>query len=221
MTRSAFQRISSLAGIVAAATLLAACSTTGGSADRSPAVSPAAIAARVDLGLEALERAHDKAALARRLAQARDYRPARWLAEQAEVDAELAVAYAAGNEARRAMALSELAAVVLLKTSFPSVSAGASTSAAKHNPRLEEVSAAHAHLDGLGIATLAPEEARSARQALERALAAAANPFHDPALVDHLAYVALQRAAIAVLTARTSPAHAPEGRMQLVSWRAQ
>lgn len=52
-----------------------------------------------------LARANDKLALARRWMDARDYGPSRWLVEQAQVDAELALAKAAADDAHRAAAL--------------------------------------------------------------------------------------------------------------------
>ena len=51
-----------------------------------------------------LDLAREKIALARRWAQAHDHRPARWLAEQAKVDAELAEMRAASARAREAAA---------------------------------------------------------------------------------------------------------------------
>ena len=48
-------------------------------------------------------RSREKLALARRWIDAGDYRPARWLAEQAEVDAELALARRAAERARAAL----------------------------------------------------------------------------------------------------------------------
>jgi hypothetical protein len=52
-------------------------------------------------------RSQQKLRLAQRWIDARDYGPARWLAEQAEVDAELALARAAAQEARAALAARE------------------------------------------------------------------------------------------------------------------
>jgi hypothetical protein len=53
---------------------------------------------------EEVARSQQKLRLARRWIDAGDYGPARWLAEQAEVDAELALARAAAEEARAALA---------------------------------------------------------------------------------------------------------------------
>lgn len=59
-----------------------------------------------------LHRAAAKLELARRFTDARDFGPARWLAEQAEVDAELAAARATTVEAQVRLAqLGEAAAV--------------------------------------------------------------------------------------------------------------
>jgi hypothetical protein len=51
-----------------------------------------------------LDLAREKLALARRWTQAKDYRPARWLAEQAKVDAEVAEVRASSARARAAAA---------------------------------------------------------------------------------------------------------------------
>ena len=64
-----------------------------------------------------LKRVQEKMALAQRWVDARDHGPARWLAEQAQVDAELALARAAGNDARRALAQREQARVAYVQTS--------------------------------------------------------------------------------------------------------
>lgn len=54
-------------------------------------------------------RSQQKVALAQRWIDAGDYGPARWLAEQAEVDAELALARRASEHARLALAARERA----------------------------------------------------------------------------------------------------------------
>ncbi len=64
-----------------------------------------------------LQRAQQKMVLAQRWVDAKDYGPARWLAEQAEVDAELAAARAASQAARRALAQRDPARLVMLQTS--------------------------------------------------------------------------------------------------------
>jgi hypothetical protein len=74
--------------------------------------------------------------------------------------------------------------------------------APKQNVRIDEAMGAHAPIRAdASIAALAPAETQRAHDALERAIAAWESR-EDPALVDHLAYVARQRAAIAVETAR-------------------
>lgn len=65
-----------------------------------------------------LKRAKAKLALAQRWADAKDHGPARWLAEQAQVDAELALARAAGNDARRALAQNDEARAGRVMTSY-------------------------------------------------------------------------------------------------------
>lgn len=72
----------------------------------------------------------------------------------------------------------------------------------KHNLRLEEARSAHERLlSDTRVPALAPAETQRARAALERAVASWESR-EDPALVDHLAYVARQRARIALETAR-------------------
>lgn len=74
--------------------------------------------------------------------------------------------------------------------------------APKQNVRLEEAKSAHARLlSDASVSALAPAEARRAREALERAIITWESR-EDPALVDHLAYIARQRAEIAAETAR-------------------
>ena len=71
------------------------------------------------------------------------------------------------------------------------------------NVRLEEARVAVASLDrDADSRRLAPVEVESAREAFRRATEAWES-LQDPAFVDHLAYVAKQRAAIAVATARS------------------
>lgn len=70
----------------------------------------------------------------------------------------------------------------------------------KENLRLAEAREAHARLPA-EVARLAPAESAQAAEALERA-ALTWSSGEDPALVDHLAYVARQRAAIAEQVAR-------------------
>lgn len=74
--------------------------------------------------------------------------------------------------------------------------------APKGNIRLEEAMSAQARLlSEAGVVELAPAETMRAREALERAVATWESR-EDSALVDHLAYVARQRAEIAAQVAR-------------------
>lgn len=70
----------------------------------------------------------------------------------------------------------------------------------KENLRLEEARRTHERLT-VEVARLAPNETARAGEALERATLTWRSR-EDPALVDHLAYVAKQRAAIAEQVAR-------------------
>ena len=72
----------------------------------------------------------------------------------------------------------------------------------KANLRLEEARAAYrqAQADPL-VVELAGNELRAAGEAHDRAIAAS-NSLDDPAVVDHLAYLAKQRAAISRATAQ-------------------
>ena len=81
------------------------------------------------------------------------------------------------------------------------VSASGCALSPKHNIRLEEARSTHARLLSGTVPVLAPAETQRAREALERALITWESR-EDPALVDHLAYVARQRAEIAAETAR-------------------
>jgi len=95
----------------AAPALLAAALALGGCASaplEELAQARATVTAATQAGNASAElaRATEKLALARRWVDAKDHGPARWLVEQAQVDAELALAKAAAEEARRAAALS-------------------------------------------------------------------------------------------------------------------
>ncbi len=82
------------------------------------------------------------------------------------------------------------------------VAASGCALAPRQNIRLEEAMIAHARLlSDASVSALAPLEATRAREALERATITWESR-EDPALVDHLAYVARQRAEIAAETAR-------------------
>jgi PBP1b-binding outer membrane lipoprotein LpoB len=93
--------------------LLAALFLAGCAANPAPteqlARSEAAIAAALDAGAPELataelESAQAKMKLAQRWIAAKDYKPARWLVEQAQVDAELAAMKAISAKARTASA---------------------------------------------------------------------------------------------------------------------
>ncbi len=82
------------------------------------------------------------------------------------------------------------------------LSLGACAFVPKTNLRLEEARAAHtAALSDRDVASFALRELQLASEALESANSAW-NTLDDPAVVDHRAYVAKQRAAIARETAR-------------------
>lgn len=82
------------------------------------------------------------------------------------------------------------------------LAAGGCALAPRSSLRLDEAQAAQARmLADREVAALAPAEVRSAQEAYDRALEAS-NTLQDPALVDHLAYVARQRAAIAIEVAQ-------------------
>ena len=77
------------------------------------------------------------------------------------------------------------------------VLAGGCAFVPKDYARLDEArSADAAMLSDIDVARYAPVELRKAREALERATIAC-DTLQDPAVVDHLAYVARQRFAIA------------------------
>lgn len=81
------------------------------------------------------------------------------------------------------------------------LASGCGSMAPRTSARLDEARVANTHMQGdVQVGRFAPMQARLADEALERAVEAA-NTLQDPALVDHLAYVARQRAAIARETA--------------------
>lgn len=97
--------------LAGAVTLLAACQSMP-SEEMSHARDNVANASLASLGspeAPELARSRQKLALAHRWVEAGDYGPARWLAEQAEVDAELALARRASEQARLALAARERA----------------------------------------------------------------------------------------------------------------
>src|SRR5690242_14816048 len=98
---------SRLAGsaLVLAGALLSGCQSLPGAeiSQARASIAAAEMAAGDGDAVPELDRARNKLALARRWVAARDYGPARWLAEQAEVDAELAIARHASREAQQAL----------------------------------------------------------------------------------------------------------------------
>jgi uncharacterized protein DUF4398 len=114
----------SAGGILAAAALaLGGCASAPleEMARARDAVAAAQLAARAAEAPAELVRARGKLALAGRWNDARDYGPARWLAEQAEIDAELALARIAAEEASRAAALPPPPRTVARKVSLPAL----------------------------------------------------------------------------------------------------
>jgi hypothetical protein len=97
--------------LACAAVFLAACqSLPGEQMDEARAMVTRAGAAAVGQApTPELARSQQKVSLAQRWIDAGDYGPARWLAEQAEVDAELALARRASAHARLALAARERA----------------------------------------------------------------------------------------------------------------
>ncbi len=115
---TAFTRVC-LALVLGAAALASGCASS-----KMPAGELAAARSSISEARSAgadLAQAESKLALSGRWVQARDFGPAAWLAEQAQVDAELATVRAATAEALRARAREERAVAALLKTSSPSL----------------------------------------------------------------------------------------------------
>ncbi len=71
-------------------------------ANAEAAIAAAIVAGAAEHAAGELASAQEKLALAKRWIAARDYEPARWLAEQAQADGELAAAKAARVAARKA-----------------------------------------------------------------------------------------------------------------------
>lgn len=111
-------------GIVTPCLLVVAFALTGCATQSLPreelAAARGAIATAAETAPEAgeLKRAQEKLALSQRWIDARDYGPARWLAEQAQVDAELAAARSATRETLQAIAAQEQAQAAFRKTSL-------------------------------------------------------------------------------------------------------
>jgi hypothetical protein len=85
-------------------------------ADAREAIASAALAGAKAPSSEEFGRAREKLALAQRLLNARKNEPATWLAEQAQVDAELAAAKLATIQAQRALLLARRAAPAVIRT---------------------------------------------------------------------------------------------------------
>lgn len=102
-------RIPSKLMLAAAAALLVGCqSLPAEEVSRARAmVTGATLASVGHSAAPELARSQRKVSLAQRWVDAGDYGPARWLAEQAEVDAELALARRASEQARLALAARE------------------------------------------------------------------------------------------------------------------
>lgn len=117
MNRDTPSRLLSTAAMLCAGGLFAGCATqpTEAMAQARTAITEGLQGAGADA--PDLQRAQQKMVLAQRWIDAKDYGPARWLAEQAEVDADLAVARAATQDARRAHAQRDPARLAMLKTS--------------------------------------------------------------------------------------------------------
>lgn len=107
------QRVLSLSrGMILSAALVAGCAIDtapmGELAEARSAVDEALRAGAGELAGKEIRLARDKIALGERWIAAGDHRPARWLVEQAQVDAELAAMKAASIRARKnAAALTE------------------------------------------------------------------------------------------------------------------
>lgn len=109
------------AAAILATALLAGCASLPAEemARASAAIDTASAAVPAGSDVAEMGRAHVKLALSQRWVAAKDYGPARWLAEQAEVDAELALVRVATREAQRLLALREQAVVAARKVSGP------------------------------------------------------------------------------------------------------
>lgn len=120
MTRITGRTLTRLAAALAAAGFAAGCSLQPRPTEElsQARLSVAQAVASAGAAAPDVKRAQDKVALSQRWMDARDYGPARWLAEQAEVDAELALARAANQDARRMLAEREQARAGPVRTSF-------------------------------------------------------------------------------------------------------
>ncbi|HYC35266.1 MAG TPA: DUF4398 domain-containing protein [Usitatibacter sp.] len=108
------------APLLVVAALVSGCASapaTEMSAARASIVEARALGVTASTSAE-VQRAEAKLALSKRIAAAGEFGPARWLAEQAEIDAELAAARAATREALAAVARRQDAKAGLLKTAY-------------------------------------------------------------------------------------------------------
>jgi hypothetical protein len=100
------------AGLIVSASLIAGCAINPAPREELAAAHEAIDAAQVagadDFAVRELRLARDKIALGERWIAASDNKPARWLVEQAQLDAELAALKAASARARRTAAASTL-----------------------------------------------------------------------------------------------------------------
>lgn len=101
----------SLLALVLATLPLAACQSLPAEevSQAHATIASATLASLGDAAAPELVRSRQKLASAHRWIDAHDYGPARWLAEQAQVDAELALARRASEQARVALAARERA----------------------------------------------------------------------------------------------------------------
>lgn len=106
MTRKETPRFALAGGLAAAALMLGGCASYAAPdteiAQARATLAATTLAAPAPDASADIARSRDKLALAGRWMDARDHGPARWLAEQAEVDAELALAKSAAEGAYRA-----------------------------------------------------------------------------------------------------------------------
>lgn len=111
------------AAAILATALLAGCASLPAEemARASAAIDTASAAVPAGSDVAEMGRAQTKLALSKRWVDAKDYGPARWLAEQAEVDAELALVRVATREAQRLLALREQAVVAVRRVSGPAL----------------------------------------------------------------------------------------------------
>jgi hypothetical protein len=188
--------------LLVAGLLLAGCAAypvpTEQFAASESAIAAAVKAGAAELAADDIKSAQEKLQLAKRWIAAKDYQPAQWLVEQAHVDAELAEMKAMSARARKVAAqmTAEYRAKNVLVLAA-TLGLGGCAFVPKDYPRLDEARAQRtAAQSNPDIARLSPAELRTADEVLDRA-GNARNTLDDPAVVDHLAYLAKQRLAIA------------------------